>query len=659
MVRIRVFDGELLRVCGIAGITGNLECFDPKAFIDRSLKILNHRGPDDFGLMAWHQQSEAPRFERDSKNLQKNDEVLFVHRRLSILDLNPTGWQPMGLPDGSAVVTYNGEIYNYIELRKELEKRGHVFISHSDTEVLLHAYQEWGISMLECFEGMFAFCLLDTRKKRLYLARDQFGVKPLFYVFKNGIFGFASEPSVLLEIPGISRAANLHAVCEYARFGSTDHGEDTLWEDIYQVLPAHFLTFDLHSKSPLQKSRFWKIDLHQQIDVSFDEASKKVRELFLDSVRLHMRSDVPYGATLSGGIDSSSVVMAMRENLGPHVSFPVFSYISTEASTSEERWIDEVARVAGVKVTKIHPTSEDMRSEIKDLIFSQNEPFGSTSIYAQYKVFEAVQKSNLKVMLDGQGADEMLAGYRPYLGARIASMIRSKEFPKALQLLARSSLLPDSSLKTNILYTLNYLAGKGAKDLFARWIGKETMPPWFNSKWLSARRISLQHRDFTEDDHILRYALYDGLTHSGVPHLLRYADRNSMRFSVESRVPFLNVKLAEYLFSLPEEYLIDQKGVSKAVFRAAMRGLVPDLILDRKDKIGFATPEGQWLRQSHEWVDSILCSPSLSEQLPFLDAKKVSFDWKNFLETGKGFDWRFWRWINLAEWARSYQVCFS
>jgi len=646
-------------MCGIAGIAGQLDNIDPASFVSKSISLLNHRGPDDFGIMSWGEQDNSPRLGRDVGMVSKRDKVLFIHRRLSSLDLNPTGWQPMSLPDGSVVVTYNGEIYNYIELRNELENKGHIFISRSDTEVLLHAYQEWGISMLSHLEGMFAFCLFDVGRERLYLARDHFGIKPLFYTLKNGVLGFASEPSVLLEIPGISRRANLHAVCNYARFGATDHDENTLWQDIHRVLPAHYLRFELKKPMDFETAQYWRIDLKRQADVSFSKAANTVRELFLDSVRLHMRSDVPYGATLSGGIDSSSVVMAMRQNLGPNVSFPVFSYISEERSTSEELWIDEVARAGNIKLTKIYPTSFDLRTSIDDLVLAQNEPFGSTSIFAQYKIFEAVKNSHLKVMLDGQGADEILGGYRSYIGARIASLIREGQFYDALELLFNSGSLPNTSFKESLLYTLNYLAEKNTKRSLAYLINKEAMPNWFDLGWMKSRGISLSHQDFTSERTVLKQALYQGLTHMGLPHLLRYADRNSMRFSIESRVPFLNVRLVEYLFSLPETYLIDQKGVSKAVFRQAMRGLVPDKILDRKDKIGFATPENHWLRQSHEWASTLLSKKNLAEHLPFLNQKQVDAEWTLFVKTGNNFPWRFWRWINLVKWAQAYQISFS
>lgn len=644
-------------MCGIAGITipagRELEVGRLRAASD----LLEHRGPDDRGFLGWNRR-DAVTTGRDAQVCERS-EVAFVHRRLSILDLSDAGRQPMSSRDGRHHIVFNGEIYNFKELRKELEETGHTFTSTGDTEVLLVAYRTWGAAVLTRLVGMFAFAVLDTLEGTIFLARDFFGIKPLFYTFWNGTFAFASEIKPLLVLTGRPAIANSRRLFHYLRFGLTDHGGETLFKGVHQLPAAHHLLVDVHRTEESQPRRYWDLPMEKRCDLSFDEAAEKLRELFLESVRLHLRSDVPVGGALSGGIDSSAIVMGMRHLRGEELDLHAVSYVADDPEISEGKWIDLVGSEAGAEVHRTRPEPRDLAGDMERLIEVQEEPFGSTSIYAQHRVFRLARESGIKVMLDGQGADEMLGGYRPYLAARITSLLRSGNPVQAMRFLNTARGLQGTGLKDLVGWLGYTLLPTGVHSVARKLMGKDLFPEWISKDWFEARGVEFESpvpRSRSRD--ALRETLYMTLTSSSLPLLLRYEDRNSMAHSIESRVPFLTPELTGFLLSLPEEYLIDRDCTSKAVFRRAMRGIVPDAILDRKDKIGFATPEKEWLTRLKSWVDGILGGES-ARAIPALDMKAARAEWEGILDGNRRFDWHIWRMINLIRWAERFDVRFG
>ncbi len=638
-------------MCGIAGWIGTQE--QNLGPLRRSfLRTLRHRGPDDQGWLLLNH--KGPELGRDLTPVAFG-RALLVHRRLSILDLSEAGWQPMASPDGRRFLIFNGEIYNYVELRQELLPLGHVFRSASDTEVLLHAWIEWGPAALNRLIGMFAFALLDLQSRTLVLARDFVGIKPLYYTWANGAFAFASEIKALLDVPGVPRRAEPQRVFDYLRYGRTDHGSDTLFAGIHQLPAAHFLTLSLDKLAPAEPVRYWSVDLSDRLDLSLEEASTRLRGLFLENVQLHLRSDVPVGAALSGGIDSSAIVTAMRR-VEPGLKLHTFSFVADDPALSEERWVDIAGGSARAILHKVHSTPRELVDELDHLIDVQDEPFGSTSIWAQHLVFRAARDKAVTVMLDGQGADEMLAGYRPYLAARLASLLRQGRWLEAGRFLLKAGRVPGAGgLLRLFLQAASMLAPARLKAPLLGLFGKETVPAWMNGRWFRDKGASTLPAPPSRNRDVLRDHLSQSLVESSLPMLLRYEDRNSMAHSIESRVPFLTPGLVSFVYRLPEEHLIARDGTSKNVFRRAMRGIVPDVVLDRRDKIGFATPEQNWLTTLRPWVEATLASPRARE-VPALNLPAVEREWQAVLKGRKPFDFRVWRWVNLIRWVERFGV---
>ncbi len=640
-------------MCGIAGFVGPLG--DAAAAVRGWGESLAHRGPDDFGVgvlgpAGW-------RVDRDASRITPEARAVLWHRRLSILDLSEAGWQPMSSADGRHHLILNGEIYNYLELRAELQAQGVHFRSHSDTEVLLEAFRRWGVDVLPRLVGMFAFALLDTQARRLVLARDPFGIKPLHLAKWEGGFAFASEPKALLSLSHVSRRVDAQRVYDYLRFGLTDHGDATLLESIRSCPPAHWLEVSLDTAEPSPPVRYWELRSDKRFAGTFEQAAEELRARFVDSVRLHLRSDVPVGAALSGGIDSSAIVMAMRA-LEPDLELHTFSYVADDAELSEERWVDLVGGAARATMHKTRAQPADLLGDLDTLLRAQDEPFGSTSIYAQHRVFRLARETGIKVMLDGQGADELLGGYHTFAAARLASLVRQGRFGEAVAFARRAKRTPGRG--PLLLWAGEFLVPPAFQAPLRRMVGQELAPAWLDARWFADRGVRMQPAKYTfgDSDQVLREQLLRATTRSSLPMLLRYEDRNSMAHSIESRVPFLTPSLAEFVLNLPEEYLVDRDGTSKAVFRRAMRGLVPDAVLDRRDKIGFATPEHHWLLELRPQVERLLTDESVA-RIPPLRAAALRAEWRAICEARPRRDFRAWRWVNLIEWAQRTGADFA
>jgi asparagine synthase (glutamine-hydrolysing) len=637
-------------MCGIGGLTLTLPGPVKAEWLKGFLEDLAHRGPDDQGWVSFQQRRcrEGRRVEQDIVC-----ESLLVHRRLSIIDVSEAGHQPMSTPDGRDWITYNGEIYNFVELREELQTLGHTFRSHSDTEVLLAAYAEWGVHSLNRLVGMFAFAILDRQTRRLFLARDFFGIKPLYYTFWQEGFAFSSEILPLLRLPGVTREVNPERLYDYLRSGVSDRGADTFFAHIKQMPAAHYMELLLDQPHAARPVRYWDIDLRQKPEISFEAAVKQLRDLFVESVRLHLRSDVPVGAALSGGIDSSSIVMVMQ-HLQPKLDIHAFSYVAQDPMISEERWVDLVGKPANVSVHKVRVSPQALIDDLDHLIGIQGEPFISTSIYAQSRVFRQAQEAGIKVMLDGQGADEMLAGYSTYRLTRVSSLLRRGHLSEALRLAGSGS---EASWKL-LARAMARLAPPGIQATLRRVLGRNAIPSWLNADWCTDHGVCDISSSQTGTDDLLRQELYWTLTETSLPQLLHYEDRNSMAVSIESRVPFLTPELVRFVFSLPEEYVLTSDGTSKAVFRKAMRGIVPHAILDRRDKLGFPTPEREWLMSMGSWVEGVLSS-EIARQIRALNVDIILREWREILQGTRAFDSRVWRWVNVILWARQFSIAIK
>jgi asparagine synthase (glutamine-hydrolysing) len=638
-------------MCGIGGITLTTPGLIKEEWMRTFLEQLEHRGPDDTGWLSLHgtalQQGKTHRADLVS-------EMVLLHRRLSIIDLSSAGHQPMGSQDGRYWIVFNGEIYNYVELRMDLHDRGYEFRSQSDTEVLLAAYQEWGKGVLTRLIGMFAFAILDIQSRRLLLARDYFGIKPLYYAFWQEGLAFSSEINPLLELPGVTRDVHAQHLYDYLRGGITSHGLETMFAHVNQLPAAHYMEVGLDNQREARPVQYWDIDRTEQADLSFQDAAKRLRDLFVESVRVHLRSDVSVGAALSGGIDSSAIVSVMRL-IEPNLDIHTFSYVADDPKISEERWVDLVGSQKQVEIHKIRDTSKDLSPDLKALIETHDEPFRSTSMFAQRRVFQAAKQVGVKVMLDGQGADELLGGYGNYRVARIVSLLRHGCITEAARLFRCSSEFQDGGMWWITPRVLGALLPPWLRNPVRQLLTREVVPGWLNVSWFRERGVTWSTPNDDNANHTLKDSLYLTLTRTSLPQLLRSEDRNSMAFSIESRVPFLTPALAKFIFSLPENYIISANGTSKAVFRQAMRGIVPDAILDRRDKLGFVTPEQDWLTSSHSWVESTFASAA-AEEIGALNVREVRQEWNDIIAGKANFRSHVWRWLNLILWAKKFGV---
>lgn len=621
-------------MCGIlGGIWAEKSVVDTEK-VKQALNAIEHRGPDDQGY---------------EKLSYGSNEVILGHTRLSILDLSTAGHQPMFSSDQRFIIVFNGEVYNFKEVRDELKAAGKQFISETDTEVLVEAWAYWGRACLSKFEGMFAFVVFDTETGVVVCARDAFGIKPFFYYYDTEKFIFSSELKALQILLGGEVKLNKQRCYDYLVHADYDSSEATFIDGVQHLRPAHYFEINLNTEIAPKPKQWWSPST-EKIQISFEEAVKIVRNNFLESVRLHLRSDVAVGAALSGGIDSSAIVCAMRY-IEPEMKINTFSYIADTEALSEEGWVDIVNEFASAKAHKIYANSADLVSDLPKMIEAQGEPFSTTSIYAQYRVFQAAKDAGVVVTLDGQGADELHAGYLGYPGQRVKSLLETFNVLGAWRFICEWSKLPGRTKKQAFSYFIQCITPRFINTFARKVTGRRMVPKWFLIDKLQADAIKFEEpiyvsRGFNAGRSVVEQ-LKSSISKRGLVGLLRHADRNSMAFSLESRVPFLTMKQANFLLSLPEEYLVSHSGESKHILREALRGIVPDCILERKDKIGFATPEADWLKEQsgliYKWLNE-------SDYPNFLCQKQVISYFDDFV-LGENDDWKhIWRLINFIKW---------
>jgi asparagine synthase (glutamine-hydrolysing) len=599
------------------------------------MQALKHRGPDD-----------------DDKSIfpVQSGNVVLGHTRLAILDLSPQARQPMRSACGRYTIVFNGEIYNYRELREELTQKNHHFHTQSDTEVLLAAWSEWQERCLERLLGMFAMVIYDQHQQTLMCVRDAFGIKPFFYCSGPDHFLFASEQPALLALRDVPIRIDWQRSYDFLVFGDYDSQSRTFIDGIQHLQPGHCLSYNIKDATLNVPQSWWTPRIQEASQYNFDQAVESVRDQFLQMVRLHLRSDVPLGVALSGGIDSSAIACAIR-HVEPDYPIHTFSFIAQDSAISEESWVDHVNQHIQAIPHKITVTSQNLAHDLDDLIRSQGEPFGSTSIYAQYSVFKRVREMGITVTLDGQGADELLGGYSGYPGERMLSLLENGQWLQALQFYWQWGRGPGRRYRDGLKSFGAVTVPQSLYKLASHCVGRNASPPWLNTNLLQENGVWLREKRIPKSQFGYQRRVMEHLAHAlqvrSLPALLRHGDRNSMRFSVESRVPFLTLPMANLLLSLPEQALINQQGITKHIFRKAMRGIVPDKILDRRDKIGFATPEKDWLLSMTPVVRGWLQE---SQNVPFINHQALL---RTFDQVANGkipYSWQVWRWINFIRW---------
>jgi asparagine synthase (glutamine-hydrolysing) len=627
-------------MCGIAGGFWRAPATSINQLVEVALSAMQRRGPDHQGYDC---------------HVIPQGTIVLGHTRLSIIDLSSAAQQPMYSEDRRFGVVFNGEIYNYLEIRTELEGLGVQFFTRSDTEVLLEAWAKWGAKALARFKGMFAFAVFDRMHETLTFVRDQFGIKPFFYAYEAGGVQFASEIHALRVLKRERAQLNWQRAYDYLVHGEYDFGEESFIDGILNLMPGHMLCIDLNNPLASEPVAWWRPSIAPCEPISFASASDLLREKFLANIRLHLRSDVPLGAALSGGIDSSAIVCAMRY-LEPDANIHTFSYIARDSQVSEESWVDKVNQYTNAVPHKTLVSGKELALDLEDLIATQGEPFGGTSIYAQYRVFKLAKEHGVTVTLEGQGADEIMGGYNGYPGQRIHSLIDQGQYAQAWAFLNQWATWPGRSRLEGLKRVVGEYSTGWLNNALRNLNGMENLPGWIRPGPLLESGVSMVFPEikspYEQPGRRMMADLATSLSQRGLLGLLRHGDRNSMRFSVESRVPFLTADLSEFMLSLPEEYLVSPRGQTKRLLRAAMRGIVPDEILERRDKVGFATPEKQWLL---EMTDTIRVWLSEDLKLPFLNQSVLLMHFEEVAIGRRPFTWQVWRWINFFQWYKGLQ----
>jgi asparagine synthase (glutamine-hydrolysing) len=564
-------------MCGIAGILSLDDSFITKERLQNMTDSISHRGPDGEG--HW---------------INANGNVGFGHRRLSVIDLSAAASQPMHYL-GRYFITYNGEIYNYIELRQELLKSGYHFSTQSDTEVILAAYDCWREKCLQHFDGMFALAIWDEKEQMLFAARDRFGEKPFYYYQEENTLIFASEMKALWVL-GVEKKVDNKMMLNYLTLGHLQNPNDkgqTFFENIFSLPPSSYLSFNIQLTTFNIRS-YWDIDKETEVKVSPSDAIETFGALLTNSVNRRLRSDITVGTSLSGGLDSSSVV-SLISSLTENRSLKTFSAVFPGFEKDESSYIRSVVNQFNIENFTTTPTESDLIRDFEKLCYHQEEPFSSSSIYAQFRVFQLAKEQNVKVLLDGQGADETLAGYNKYIHWYLQQLINRVNIPVFRH---EKKIFTDRKIPFRWGFK-NYVAAMFPSHV-AILLEKSEVKKTCSHPDISKDFVKLSMGK--EQEGILKPAidklndiLYFNTMHLGLEELLRFADRNAMAHGVEVRLPFLQYELVEFLFSISAGYKMHE-GWTKWLLRKTMEKNLPPEIVWRTDKVGYEPPQQQWMR---------------------------------------------------------------
>ena len=574
--------------------------------------------------------------------------ALLGHRRLAIVDLSETGCQPMASGNGSVWITYNGEVYNYVELRAELEQIGHRFVSSSDTEVILAAYAQWGEGCLDRFNGMFAFVLVDRRRRVVWAVRDRFGVKPLYWWHSpDGKLSLASEIKQFTALPGWRARLNGPRARDFLVAGAYEHTSETMFDGVRQLRGGEAMRVALDGTPEPQVTRWYELRA-RPFSGSFHDAKAGFRELLTDAVQLRLRADVKVGSCLSGGLNSSTIVCVASGLLGgDNRAAPqlVFSALSDSPRYDERRYALAVAQQARVELHTVTPTPERLLENLDQLAWTQDEPSGSTSIHAQSEVFRLAAAHSVKVMLDGQGADEALGGYPVFCGTALAEQAMRCRFLALL-----------SELRAAPVGTFRLLAGALAPPVL---IDRSRSRAVANAAtWLDLTRLGVAaNGPYSAGATTVRgdFAMLarDQLLVSSLPALLHWEDRNSMAHSIEARTPFLDYRLVEYVLGLPTEIKF-YGGLGKRVLREAFSDVLPKSVVRRTDKLGFQLAEDEWMRERAGEMRAVLATGVQASAGIIRPAALELFD--RFASGARPYSFLFWRMISFAAWMQRFAV---
>ncbi len=588
-------------MCGICGIYNlNHEPIDKLSFV-KMADVIRHRGPDDEGFVMIETSTNTinPCYGKDTilplkQSLKSVIEAEPANlgmgfRRLSIIDLSELGHQPLCDVEEKCWIIFNGEIYNYLEIREELQKKGYRFKSQTDTEVIINAYLYWGTDCVSHFNGMFAFAIWDKQNQKLFCARDRMGVKPFYYTLQGKSFIWASEIKQFLESGLVEREVNYDNVHAFLQMGRLNIDKSTFIKDILELPPAHTA---IVSESGIEIKRYWDINPENRvINLSDDEYAEQLKLLFQDAVKIRLRSDVPLGVALSGGIDSSSIAcLADRVVKNPIKTFSV--YYTDDRKYDEREYIEEVLRNGNFYPVYFTANQNITMDELRKWQYFQDEPCMSASPYSSYKNNQNIRNSGIIVALNGQGGDELFAGYHTYFKYYYLDLLKNMRFGKFLSDYRsyskefHSSFADMASLFSKIISRM-FISDKTLKKLEYLEVSNAEMYSQSVREYSPVINLKKKFKNSLEDN------LYHTLVNTSIPHLLHWEDRNSMAWSVESRVPFLDYRLIEWAFSIPMNQKI-RGPKTKYVLRNSMKGILPEKIRNRMDKVGFATPTDLW-----------------------------------------------------------------
>lgn len=598
-------------MCGISGIVNKDYSSVNLDEIKRINDLIEHRGPDSEGFFS-------------------EGSFSFGHRRLAILDLSEDGHQPMHYLR-NYTITYNGEVYNYLEIKQILQKDGYSFKSNTDTEVILAAYDKWGYDCVKYFNGMWAFSIYDKKKQILFCSRDRFGIKPFYYSEVSEKFIFGSEIKQILEFYP-ERYVNKKILLDYIILDYTEHTNNTFFEGILSLNPSHNLIYDLKNNS-FEIQKYYTISKRKN-DYNEIESVKFYKDQLIKSILLRLRSDVKVGTCLSGGLDSSSIAaLASREyNKMNTNKFSAVHAKSTSDHNDESSFAKLVSQHCDLDLHIVEPLDKDFINSIEEVVYTQEEPFGGPSVFMQYFVMQKAKEIGCTVMLDGQGGDETLLGYERYYPAYLMSLSPLKKIRGFFDSSKNSKL----NFKQIILYFLYFT---NSKIILKKKIRESS---FIKTKYLNL--ISSDLVKVNSKKYLDIFALQEmEICNTQMPHLLRYEDRNSMKHSIETRLPFIDFNVLETALSTDNEYKI-KSGWTKYLLRKAVEDILPKKVVWRKNKFGFEAPSKNWLDAFRNEMKSAINESIILNQIT------------NQIEFNKLSDKQLWKLFNISIWEKVYNV---
>lgn len=664
-------------MCGISGIISVTTSF-PVVEIKNMTDIISHRGPDDEGFLVLANLESIPvcfggkttpdnvySSELDYKPtipIQRKElnkaQIAFGHRRLSIIDISPSGHQPMCYANSRFWIVLNGEIYNYLELKEELKYLGYQFSSNSDTEVVLAAFQQWGIECQNRFNGMWAFAIYDMLKKEIFISRDRYGIKPLYYWFDpDGRFCFASEIKQFTTLSGWKAILNNQRASDFLIYAIQDHTDETLFKGVYQIKPGNYCHINIRNIKCDSTGRINTLShnslVYKGYSGTMSEASKHFNNLFRDSVKLHLRSDVPVGTSLSGGLDSSAIVCTVNDILSKEnksANQNTFSSCSIDQKYSEKPWMDIVVDSTDALPNFIYPHGKDVFKLSDKILWHQDEPYPSQSIFLSYHIYKAAQEKNIPVLLSGQGADEYLSCPVKFKKLHILNLLKKLRFKRIW-----TENEGTFQYKINLIFNSLLLIIPFNTQRYLSWVrpNYNQVDKLINKKVLKTSGRHPFHLIPFNDRTVFEICLKQ-LLHSPLQKHLKWEDRNSMAHSIESRIPFLDYRLVEFALQLPLEFIYSKDNPKNMIFRS-FEDILPEKILNRKDKKGFISPEEKWVKVDfrnefrNELLDSIKSSKGIisNEALEYFD---------KLINNTVPFDYTYWRLIQFGKWIKMYNV---